>query len=301
MKKLSLLFMFCLIISCKDFENKIVVAKVNKSEQSIFENKDTLIENISKNCKEAREKNIYEYYLCRNWDVIDDTIIKKILKSGELVDNDEGAIRELHYTSTESSIWLYADMTIGTQKYKIEINAGSYFYLINDQNVKSLYVCKNNKYRTSFVSGIGTEDDEMYEKLKIENWNKIKSLKTDLNSWKGNYSFDNGDYEQGYQGYHIKIENNKCVFYQGDLPACEIECIADNDMDELNLYIKSEEFKKSQYDTTLIESLSEGDYLLKILKRSNKVFIKSPLIRYWNDRKSKFEKNIEIETQFTYL
>lgn len=292
-----LLLMFCFIISCKG-DNKIVAVKDSASEKSISKNEDTIIDNVSKNCIEAQEKNIYEYYLCKNWNLLDDVKIKKILKSGELSDTGEGGARELHYATTESSIWIDADMTIGTKKYKLKINGGSYFYVINDKNVKSLYLCKNNRYRTSFISAIGTEDDDNYEKLKITNWSNVKSLKTDLKAWKGNYNFDNGNYEQGYQAYHIEIENNKCIFYQGDLPACKIECMVNNNGDELNLYIKSEEFKKSQYDITLVESLSEGDYLLKIIKKNNKVYVKSALIKYWNDKNSKFEKDREIETEF---
>lgn len=298
MKNLKLLFVFCLMVSCKE-DNKIVAMTDSSTEKLISKIGDTIIDNVSKNCKEAKEKNIYEYYLCKSWDVLDDLKIKKILKSGELSDTEDGGARELHYVTTESSIWLNTDMIIGEEKYKLKINGGSYFYLINNKNVKSLYLCKNNRYRKLFISGIGTEDDDIYEKLKIANWNMVNSLHADLNTWKGSYSFDNGNYEQGYKSYHIEIKDDKCLFYQGDLPACKIECIADNGGDELNLYIKSEEFKKSQYDVTLIDSLSEGDFLLKIIKKNNKVYVKSVLIKYWNDNENKFEKNKEIETVVT--
>ncbi|WP_433815528.1 hypothetical protein [Flavobacterium johnsoniae] len=292
MKKLSLIFILFLIISCR--ENK----KISISQQNLIsENQDTIIENVSKNCKEAQERNIYDYYLCRDWKILDPAQIKKIVKSGELGDGGESDARMLHYASAEFPIWIESDMTIGKHKYKLKINGGSYFYLTNDKNITLLYFCKKNKWRSFFISGIGVEDDELYEKLKVNSWDKVKSTKPDLKEWEGNYNFDNGNFEQSYRSYHVKIESNICIFYQGDLPACEIECISDNYGNELNLYIKSDEFKKSQYDISLVESLSEGDYLLKIIKKNHKIFIQSPLIKYWNSKSNTFEKNIEIEAQ----
>jgi hypothetical protein len=300
MKKKILLPILCLMISCKESKKSISLSKdISNKEYSILKKQDTIIENISKNCEEAQERNIYDYNLCKEWKILDESQIKEILKSGELGDGGEGDSRALHYTSSEFPIWITADMTVGKQKYKLKINGGSYFYLTNDKNITSLYFCKNNKYRTSFISGIGTEDDELYEKLKIKNWDKINSQKTDLNLWQGNYNFDNGNFEQSYKSYHIKIEKNTCILYQGDLPACEIECIVDRHDNELFLYIKSEKFKKSQYDVSYVESLSEGDYLLKIIKRNNKFYIQSPIIKYWNEKSKTFEKNIEIESEKT--
>ena len=188
-------------------------------------------------------------------------------------------------------------MFINGNKYKLKINSGSYFYITDNRNVTSLYLNKNNKYRSLFLSGIGIEDDELYQKLQIENWNKIKLINKNLNSWKGVYSFNNGNFEQSYQSYHIKIENNACVFYQGDLPACEIDCIVDIDGSDVFLYIKSDYFKKSNYDISLVKSLSEGDFLLKMVKYKNKVYVQSPIIKYWNDKNKIFEKNIQIEAE----
>lgn len=289
----NLIFLIALmLLSCRE-NKKIYIIKQNP----ILENHDTIIENISKNCKEAQERNIYEYNLCRDWKILNETQIKKIVKSGELGDGVESDTRMLHYASAEFPIWIEADMIIGKHKYKLKINGGSYFNLTNDKNITSLYFCKKNEYRSFFISGIGVEDDDLYEKLKVNSWDKVKTTKPDLNTWEGNYNFDNGNFEQGYMSYHIKIENNTCIFYQGNLPACEIECLSYNYGNELNLYIKSNGFKKSQYDISLVESLSEGDYLLKIIKKKHKFFIQSPLIKYWNDKSSIFEKNIEIEAQ----
>lgn len=300
MKNFSLLILFSLMISCKESKKNISLAKdITNKEYSILKNQDTIIKNISKNCEEAQKKNIYEYYLCREWKMLDELQIKDILKSGELGDGGEGDSRMLHYTTSEFPIWITADMIVGKHKNKLKINGGSYFYLTNDRNITSLYFCKNNKHRTFFISGIGTEDDELYNELKIKNWDKIKSIKTNLNSWQGNYDFDNGNFEQSYKNYHVKIENNRCFFYQGDLPACEIECIVDMHDNELFLYIKSDEFKKSKYDISLVQLLNEGDYLLKIIKRDKKFYIQSPLIKYWNDKSNTFQQNIEIETQIT--
>lgn len=298
MNKLSLLLIMYLIISCKENKKEIRSSRdISNKKYSNSNNQDTIIDNISKNCEEAQERNIYDYNLCNDWKILNELQIKRILKSGELGDGVEGDSRTLHYTSSELPIWITADMIVGKQKYKLKIDGGSYFYLINSRNIESLYFCKNNKYRTSFISGIGTEDDEQYEKLKIKNWDKIRSTKTDLSLWQGNYNLDNGNFEQGYKTYHIKIENNTCIFYQGDLPACQVDCLVDIYDNKLLLYVKSDKFKKSQYDVSFIESLSEGDYLLKIIKRNNKFYIQSPTIKYWNEKSEKFERNVEIETQ----
>jgi hypothetical protein len=61
------------------------------------------------------------------------------------------------------------------------------------------------------------------------------------------------------------------------------------------LYIKSNDFKKSEYDISLFQSLEEGDYLLKMFKIKNKYFINSRIIKYWDDKNEKFNENINIE------
>lgn len=285
--------MLFLIASCKE-NNKLTFKKENLNSEI----QDTIIQNISKSCDEVQMKNIFEYYFCKDWDILNEAEIKKIIKSAELGDGGEGDSRTLHYTTSESPIWITADMIIGVKKYRLKINAGSYFYLTDESNIVSLYFCKSNKFRTFFISGIGTEDDNIYARLKSENRNKVESIKTNLNSWKGEYNFDNGNFEQSYKSYHVKIENNNCVFYQGDLPATEIECLIYQNSKELFLYVKSESFKESKFDKSLYESLGEGDFLLKIKKRKNKIYIQSPKIKYWNEKNKKFEDNIDIETEF---
>lgn len=282
------------MISCKEVKKNIPISKnIKEKEFFISESRDTIIENISKKCQEAQD--IYEYYLCREWKIPNEMQIREILKSGELGDGGEGDSRKLHYATSELPIWITADMSIGNKKYKIKINGGSYFYITNQDNKTSLYFCKNNKYRSFFISAIGTEDDELYEKLQLKNYNQIKTQKADLNLWQGVYDFDNGNYEQGYRNFHITIEKDRCFFYQGNLPACMIDCITYQNDNELLLYIKSNEFKKSEYDISLIQSLEEGDYLLKIFKINNKYFINSRLIKYWDDKREKFDENINIE------
>lgn len=296
MKDISLLIILFFIFSCKEVKKNISLSKdIKEKEYLISENKDTIIGNISKSCRELQERDIHEYYLCREWKIPNEIEIRKILKSGELGDGEEGDSRTLHYAASELPMWITADMSIGNRKYKIKINGGSYFYITNQENKTSLYFCKNRKYRNFFISAIGVDDDEIYERLKIKIFNQIKTQKTDISSWKGNYNFDNGNYEQGYRNYHIKIEKDDCFFYQGNLPACMIDCIAFENDNELLLYIKSNEFRKSEYDISLIESLEEGDFLLKIFKIKNKYFIKSALIKYWDDKKEKFNENINIE------
>ena len=296
MKKIILIITVILVFSCK--ENEVDSSYVNKTENKIYpitERQDTIIENISKICEESKNNNIVEYNLCKEWKILDEKIIRKIIKSGELGDGSEGDSRALHYTTSEFPFWITADMTIGNSKYKLKINGGSYFYITNQKNKSSLYFCNNNKYRNYFITGIGSEDDELYTDKIIKIGNEIKSLNTDLSTWIGDYDFDNGIYEQGYKNYHIKIEKDKCIFYQGQLPACMVECLAYKEGNELLFYLKSNEFKKSQYDISLIESLQENDYLLKISKNKNKYFINSKLIKYWDEKKNKFNENVDIE------
>jgi hypothetical protein len=166
------------MISCKEINKNISISKnSNKKEKIISQNRDTIIDNISKNCKDLQKKNIYEYYLCKEWKTLNEIEIRKILNSGELGKGGEGDSRKLHYTASELPIWITADMSIATSKYKVKINGGSYFYITNQDNKTSLYFCNNSKYRNFFLSDIGTEDDELYEKLQLQCYNQIATQK----------------------------------------------------------------------------------------------------------------------------
>jgi hypothetical protein len=298
MRKLhSLYILFTLILfSCKNEIKKDADLSINNTKNDTITkiNNDTIVQNIKKSCDESKEKSIDEYFLCQKWDLLNEKQIKAIIKNSKKGDDGIGDSHTLHYATSEFSIFTTADIKIKDKLYKIKIYAGSYFYLTDSENKTTLYFCENKNLRNYFITGIGPEDDEIYEKKQLLVNNEIKTLNTDLSSWIGFYEFDNGTYEQGYKNYHIKIEKNNCIFYQGDLPAEQIYCKVLIFNDQLYLYQK-EEIKNAEYDVSYLQNSQQGDYLFKIFKVKNKYFVKTNLIKYLDDKTKEFVENYNIE------
>lgn len=297
MKNLNLLLIiFALILfSCKgEIIKETEVTETNSLDSLTQKNQDTIVQNISKNCIDTKTVSLDEHYLCKNWLVLNEAQIKKILKYSRKGDGAGNDSHILHYATSQFSIFTTADIKIKKNLYKIKIYGGSYFYLTDSKNKTTLYFCENENLRKYFITGIGPEDDETFENYRLNIDNQIKMLNTDLTSWIGLYEFDNGTYEQGYKNYHINIKKNSCVLYQGDLPAQEVYCrvlIFDN---ELYLY-QEEEIKNAEYDISYLQNSQQGDYLLKISKTNNKYFIKTKLIKYLDDKTKEFIENYNIE------
>lgn len=296
MKKIHFLLLIITIISCKnEIKTDSILSQKIENKNLGTKQEDTIIKNISKVCDELEEKNINEYFLCKRWDLLNKDQIKDILKNSKKGNNVEGDARTLHYAASQFPIWTTADVVIGKKIYKIKINGGSYFYLIDSENKTSLYFCKSENCRKYFITGIGTEDDAIYTNKIINIDKEIKSINTDLSSWIGFYEFDNGTYEQGYKSYHVKIEKNNCIFYQGDLPAYEVKCVTLLINNELFLYMKSDIPKDAKYDTSYLQNFQQGSYLLKIFKITNKLYLKTNLIKYWDEAQKDFTYNKNIE------
>ena len=297
MKYISL-FIVVIFLSCKHENQNIVLKdKIEKSNKITLGINDTVVDKITKNCIDCMQKNVSVYYLCNKWKLLNEKQIKQVLSIGEK-GNKETDFYELHDTASEYPIWIYANIKIGKSNFKIEINPGSYFYLVDDRGNRTLYFCRQNKFRKYFVSGLGPEDDELYRKQIVDVDKQIKSINTDLTSWTGIYEFDNGIYEQGYKNYHIIIKKNSCILYQGDLPAQEVDCRVLILNNELYLYQK-DQIKNAEYDITYLQNSQQGDYLLKISKTNNKYYVNTRLVKYLDEKKKKFVENYDIELNKT--
>ena len=103
MKNISLVLVLSIFFSCEKDIKTISSIRDSQKEKLIQNQQDTIIKNISKNCVDIKKNNIYDYYLCKEWKILNEIEIRKILKSGELIDYNDSALT-LHYTTTESIV-----------------------------------------------------------------------------------------------------------------------------------------------------------------------------------------------------
>lgn len=289
MKYLIIIFAFLLNTSCSQGDKKTT----ENTKQIIPLTRDSIdIKNIKKTCYQNINKNIFEFVLCSDWS-LSETKIKEIVSLGKKNNSSE----VLNLLANENKSWINADIIIKAKTYKIEINPISYYFLTDNKGNKELYTFDTNasKKVQNYFLRILSEDDDINYINKLNNVkNKIDIQKINLTKWEGTFNFDNNNYDQLYKKYTLNINSDKIVFYEGNLPGCEIYCIPYISEGTLYLYFDGEKTNCDGYDTSMIDKLQDGDLLFKLFIKNNKRYIQSHLLKYWNNETSNFEENIQI-------
>jgi len=284
--------MLFLTTSCSKGEKKMAGISDQKA---IFNEHSISVNNITKICDENLNKNIYELNLCLDWSLNEAEIIK-IISLGEKNNSSE----TLNLLSNENSSWIYADIIKDKVSYKLQINPMSFYFLTDSKGNREFYTFHGNasiKVQKYFVRILSEEDDKNYEdKLDQAKNNRLKE-KIDVSNWEGKYTFDNNNFNQLYKNYHLVIDSSQIYFYEGNLPGCQIYCIPYIYKNELYLYYNGSKTNCSGYDTTIIDNLQDGDLLLKLSKKNNIKYLKSPIIKYWNDSIADFTQNVSFQIE----
>lgn len=186
MKNLQLIF-FSLFISCSAGDKK----EENKKENSKNNISNIIVKNIQKTCYKNISKNIIDYFLCTEWtlkekDIIEIVSLGKKNTSSEIV----------NVMTPKIPSWISADIIINDKPFTIEINAMSYYYLIDNKGNKELYTFATddkNKMRKYFIRTLSEDDDQNFEHKQQLSKQNIISKNLDLLNWKNVYSFDNNN------------------------------------------------------------------------------------------------------------
>jgi hypothetical protein len=246
------------------------------------------------NIEKAKEESNNNLLLYKKWK-LSSTDVEEVFKLSQPISDEE-----FHDLYEVTPCKYKCNIIYNKKSYILEINSGSYIILKDNKTVKRLG-CKSKKCKDFFIfPPQGAEIDEQivnetYQKI-LDSLNSSKIEKSKISDiWYGEYTFDNGNYEQSYKKYTIVISNEKSFLYLGDLPACKIICYPEIVDNRLLLHYDNKNTDKSKYDYTIIKNSKNGDILLKIFKNKNKYFINSALINYWNDITHKFDENVNIE------
>ena len=285
MKYFLTLLLLLQIISCSAEDKK----ESSKNSESTI-----TVKNIQKTCYKNVSKNIIDYSLCSNWTLTENDI-KEIISLGKKNTSSE----IVNIMTPEVPSWISADLVINEKPFKIEINAMSYYYLIDNKGNRELYTFSNenkDKAEKYFIRVLSEEDDQKFENNKKESKQNLINKSSDLSKWIGTYTFDNNNYEQLYRKYTLIIDSKNSNFYEGDLPGCKIYLIPFISENELYFYFDGEKTDCSGYDTSFIDKLQDGEFIFKIsTKNDGGKYFQSPIIKYWNDKKNDFETNSMIK------
>ncbi|GEM_PF-2582860 len=277
---LLLILLLSFIYNCKDQKEKNFVREKTTA------NSDTIITDIKKDCDINIEHNIYNYLLCQSWKNLNENDLKTILHYAK----EENDAEVLNVIGKEVPSWIVADLKTNSKNYKLKVNGYSYIKLINalgSEKILTFDAENRSKVEKYFIRNLTEDDDENYnEKLK-----NIKPAIIDLKNWKGNFKFDNNNYDQLYKKYTLNITNNKITFYQGDLPACEISCIPYLYNNNLYLYFDSETTDCKEFSSDMINNLLDGDFMMKLYRKNGSYYITSPIIEVWDEKTSSFKIN----------
>lgn len=290
MRYLFFSFFLFQIQSCSKGKNSdYKEIKKENAEQS----KNIVVTNISKTCYKNLDTNVYDYMLCIKWSLTEDNI-KSIISLGQ----KDGSPEILHSLTPVIPSWIFADIIIENEPYKIEINPISFYYLIDNKGNRVLYTFNNKNQKNIeklFIRKLSEADDDKYDKKVSEVKKDLRNQENNISNWEDKFTFDNNNYEQLYKEYTVEIENEGVFFYEGKMPGCKIFCtyyIVDN---VIYLYYDGEKTSCSNYDTGLIDKLQDGDLLFKIFIKNGQKYIESPIINYWDDTALAFKKNVQIK------
>ena len=218
----------------------------------------------------------------KNWKINNDEILNIFKTSKKITPHI------LHYAYGNLPCEVKGVAVLNEKNINFTINSGGYFYLGNE-----IYGCNSPECFKYFPKEAQDNDDADVD---VSNDMPLKKGKTKISDiWYGEYTFDNNNYEQSYRKFTIVISKEKCFFYEGNLPACLINCNPKIIDDKLFLSYDFNKTDRSTYDYTIIKNSLDRDLLLKISKNKNKYFINSELIKYWDEKKNKFNENVDIE------
>ncbi|MCT2560901.1 hypothetical protein [Chryseobacterium herbae] len=282
-----ILLSFLLFFNCKKSPTSL-----SPKEEKI--KNDTIISNISSSCNENIQSNIYNYLLCSSWAKLNEADIKYILhfakenRSSEIINTIE----------PEMPAWVNSDVKINNIDYQLQVNAMSYLYLTDKKSKTRKLLTFDVKdvpaIEKYFVRKLTEDDDENYEYKLSKVKNDLKKVKMDISKWAGIYSFDNNNYDQLYKKYTLNVSSNGIYLYEGELPGCKIYCTPYTIDDKIYFYYDADKTICSNFDTSLIDNLQNGDLILKAYGKDGKKYIQSPIIPYWDDKSLDFKKNTPI-------
>lgn len=259
------LFTFLLplfIISCFTGDKK----EIPKAKQKTAKlTNDIIVQNIKKTC--SKNTNIYDYLLCTKW-LLTESEIKKIFSYGKKNQSSE----VLNLLSSKNSSWISADIKKDKNTYKIEIHPMSYYYVTDEKGNEDLYVFdleNQKKIEKYFIRILTEDDDDNYEKKLNQIKKEQQNTNTILPEWKGAYSIKNSKYGQLY----VDLNSKEVFFYESNLPNCKIFLIPYVSENELYLYFNGQKTNCSGNDTSLINSLRDGDFMFKISDKNGKKYI----------------------------
>ncbi|WP_223607271.1 hypothetical protein [Chryseobacterium sp. OSA05B] len=283
-----LLFLCFLFFNCKKSPTSLP-----PKEEKI--KNDTLISNIRSSCNENIQSNIYNYLLCSSWVRLNETDIKYILRFAK--ENRSSEI--INTIEPEMPVWVNSDVKINNIDYQLQVKGMSYLYLTDKKDKTRKLLTFDSKdvpaIEKYFIRKLTEDDDENYEQKLSKVKSDFKKVKTDISKWAGIYSFDNNNYDQLYKKYTLNVSNNEIYLYEGELPGCKIYCTPYSIDDKIYFYYDADKTVCSNFDTSLIDNLQNGDLILKTYVKDGKKYVQSPIIPYWDDKSSDFKKTNPLE------